>query len=101
MGCSKRLAAQHSKQKGCDRDAERQLQGYLRGCVRPDFKLSGEAVRIFYVVPGHRGDAVFEKWIGRVRNSCHPLERNPVFPKTVRDTEAIQCHGWKVPGWWM
>lgn len=69
-------------------------------CVRPGFRLSRDSVRIFCVAPGHRGDAVFGKWKGRVRNSCHPLEPDPAFPKTVRDMEAPQCHRWKIWGWW-
>lgn len=93
VDCSKSLAAQHSKRNGCDRDAERQLQGYLRSCSELSFKLSGESVKTFSVAPGHRGDAVFEKRIRRVQNSFHPLELNPSFPKTVGDTEALQCYG--------
>lgn len=63
-------------------------------------KLSRDSFRTFYVAPGHRGDAVFGKWKGRVRNSGHPLEPDPAFPKTVRDMETPQCHGRKIQGWW-
>lgn len=61
--------------------------------MSPGFKLSGESVRIFYVAPGHRGDAVFEKWIGTVRNSCHPLELEPAFPKGHGGTSVPRVEG--------
>lgn len=64
--------------------------------MRPGFKLSRDSM-LRQVTAETR---CLESRKGGVWNSCHPLEPDPAFPKTVTDMEAPQCHAWKVWGWW-